>query len=162
MDTGSSHNLINTKVFQELKIISTPTKMNMKVAGSVLKDNIVGKSIIPITFANQYDEKITIPINFLIANHLNGYQSIIGAEFLLNDQYLTAITLSSLHLCNKYDKFQIQLHNVNKQSHCNMMQPIKPEIIQPNSTRIISLQKTESILQHNIASLHKNINILDV
>jgi hypothetical protein len=109
MDTGSSHNLLSVKSFKKLtNQISTPIKMNMKVAGSILKNNIIAKTILPVTFTNN-NEQITVVIPFLLAHHLNSYEAIIGAEFLMDDQFSMAITPTNLILTNQYNNFHIPL-----------------------------------------------------
>ena len=46
VDTGSTHCLMSVKTFQNLKGLPfTPLKVHMKVAGSVLHDNVVGSTI---------------------------------------------------------------------------------------------------------------------
>src|SRR5450830_1489470 len=51
VDTGSTHCLISVKSFQRLKEPKfTPLKVNMKVAGSVLRDNVVGSTTLCISF----------------------------------------------------------------------------------------------------------------
>ncbi len=45
VDTGSTHCLMSVKAFQKLKNLPfTPLKVHMKVAGSVLHDNVVGST----------------------------------------------------------------------------------------------------------------------
>src|SRR5450830_364582 len=51
IDTGSTHCLISVKSFQKLKgSIFTPLRVNMKVAGSVLRDNVVGSTTLLTSF----------------------------------------------------------------------------------------------------------------
>ncbi len=65
--------------------------MDMKVAGSTLTNNIVGQTLFNANFATTTGS-VTIPVNFLIAHKLNGYQSIIGAQMLTNPRIIKATT----------------------------------------------------------------------
>jgi hypothetical protein len=136
MDTGSSHNLLSVKSFKKLtNQISTPIKMNMKVAGSILKNNIIAKTILPVTFTNN-NEQITVVIPFLLAHHLNSYEAIIGAEFLMDDQFSMAITPTNLILTNQYNNFHIPLIDSKQKISCNIIQ-MEELILPPDSTGII-------------------------
>ena len=51
MDTGSTHCLISAENYQKLTgNYFIPMKLHMKVAGHVLKDNVIGKANIPVEF----------------------------------------------------------------------------------------------------------------
>ncbi|MFN9981707.1 MAG: retropepsin-like aspartic protease, partial [bacterium] len=78
VDTGSTHCLMSVKAFQKLENLPfTPLKVHMKVAGSVLHDNVVGSTICMTSFTTSEGE-VTIPLTFLIAHALNGYEAILG------------------------------------------------------------------------------------
>ncbi len=116
IDTGSTHNLISTTLFQTFNNIPfTSLKMNMKVAGNTLKNNIIGETTLP-TIIQSPTTTITIPITYLIAHALNGYQCILGAELLLDPSVIAAITPNHLLFTSKYD---------------NIQSPLTPILIQP-------------------------------
>ncbi len=89
MDTGSTHNLIAYDVFCNLKNKAfKPVHMDMKVAGAILTNNIVGKAQLNTTFPTTTGT-VTIPLTFLVAHKINGYQSILGADMLTNPRSLS-------------------------------------------------------------------------
>ena len=109
MDTGSTHNLIAYDVFQSLQNRSfKPVHMDMRVAGATLTNNIVGKVQLNAVFTTTTGP-LTVPLNFLIAHKLNGYQSIIGAEMLTNPRLIKATTPYHLHLNESYNNAVIPL-----------------------------------------------------
>jgi hypothetical protein len=74
MDTGSTHNLLSHAVFQTLQNRQfKPINMDMKVAGATLCNNIVGKTQLNTVFSTTTGS-ISIPVTYLIAHKLNGYQ----------------------------------------------------------------------------------------
>jgi hypothetical protein len=79
MDTGSTHNLLAYDVFVTLQDKTfTPVNMDMKVAGSTLSNNIVGKAQLNTVFETTTGT-VVLPLTYLVAHKLNGYHSIIGA-----------------------------------------------------------------------------------
>src|SRR5450830_965699 len=121
VDTGSTHCLISVKFFQRLKEPKfTPLKVNMKVAGSVLRDNIVGSTTICTSF--QTDKGIiNIPLDFLIAHALNGYEAILGATMLLDPEMTSAITPTHLCLTSNYKEANVVMQNACKRPQANLM-----------------------------------------
>ena len=97
VDTGSTHNLISVEKYHKLERVPfTPVKMHMKVAGHVLKENVIGKVNLPIQFKTSINGKVNLITKFYIAPALNGYEAILGANFLMDDKILTAITSKNL------------------------------------------------------------------
>jgi len=122
VDTGSTHCLMSVKTFQTLTNMPfTPLKVHMKVAGSVLRDNVIGSTICDTLFTTKEGE-IKIPLTFLIAHALNGYESILGATFLMNPDMTSAITPTNLCLTAEYRNSTIKLETVQKKNQGNFMQ----------------------------------------
>jgi hypothetical protein len=100
VDTGSSHCLISTETLKNInnvknfKIIS----MNMSVAGATLTDNIVGKVTFVMRLLSIDGIFLSYSQEFLFAHNINGYEAILGANFLLNPKIPAAITPHSLLL----------------------------------------------------------------
>ena len=110
VDTGATHCLISADSYQKLENVPfMPIRLHMKVAGHVLKDNIIGKAQIPVSFETKEKTAITLYIDFLIAHVLNGYDAILGADVLMNEELLTAITPTSLILTENYKNAVIPL-----------------------------------------------------
>ena len=132
VDTGSTHCLISTESFDKLSTVPfVPVKLHMKVAGHVLKNNVVGKATMPVTFKTALNGKITIYLEFLIANVLNGYDAIIGADFLMDEEMLTAITPKSLIFAAKYSSAVIPLSSVKTDHQLNFIE-IKEDVSIPS------------------------------
>jgi hypothetical protein len=95
--------------------------MDMKVAGATLCDNIVGKAQLNTVFTTTTGS-ITIPITYLIAHKLNGYQSILGAEMLTNPRLIKATTPRHIHLNDTYQNAVIPLVPITKPPNFNSTQ----------------------------------------
>jgi len=112
MDTGSTHNLLAYDVFQTLQNRQlTLVNMDMKVAGATLSNNIVGKVQLNTVF-HTTTGTITIPVPYLIAHKLNGYQAILGAELLTNPRVIKATTPFHIHLNESFNNAVIPLHSI--------------------------------------------------
>ena len=93
VDTGSTHSLISVESFKRLGLIDyEPVSMTMKVAGSTLKNNIIGSTELTMFLKTDGDKLFAHKMSFLIAHHINGYQAILGADFLLDPLHVMAIT----------------------------------------------------------------------
>ena len=93
IDTGSTHCLISVESFKRLgNQIFTPINMIMKVAGSALKNNIIGSIDLQISIVTDGPKPFVSVLPFLIAHNINNYEIILGADFLLNPLYVMAIT----------------------------------------------------------------------
>jgi hypothetical protein len=69
VDTGSTDCFISTKAFSQLESVPfDPYETHMKVAGHVLKDNIIGSTILPIKFETKIGQQICIRQEFLVAH----------------------------------------------------------------------------------------------
>ncbi len=104
----------------------------MKVAGSVLHDNVVGSTIRMTSFTTREGE-VSIPLTFLIAHALNGYEEILGATLLMNPDMTLAITPTHLCLTPEYNNANILLETVKKRIQGNFMQCEKA-VIPPGAT----------------------------
>jgi hypothetical protein len=96
-------------------------KIHMKVSGSVLHDNVVGSTICLTSFTTSEGE-VTIPLTFLIAHALNGYEAILGATLLMNPDMTLAITPTHLCLTPENNNANIVLETVKKRIQGNFMQ----------------------------------------
>lgn len=137
VDTGSTHCLISVKTFQGLKNLPfTPLKVHMKVAGSILHDNVVGSTTCCTSFTTKEGE-VSIPLTFLIAHALNGYEAILGATLLMNPEMTSAITPTHLCLTPEYNNSNIVLETAQKKMQGNFM-TCEKVIIPPGVTTNIS------------------------
>jgi hypothetical protein len=103
-DTGSSHTLLSVEVFKQLKNAPfEPMNLKMFVAGGVLNDNILGKTYLNFYVQDKNGYPVEYEREFLVAQHLNGYKCIIGADFLLNSELTVAITPNELLLKHNGD-----------------------------------------------------------
>ena len=133
VDTGSTHCLISVNTFKRLKGFPfTPLKVHMKVAGSVLKDNVVGSTVFGASFSTE-EGKVTIPLTFLVAHALNGYEAILGATLLMNPEMTAAITPTHLCLTPEYNSFNIRLEAVQRRMQANYMR-CEEVVIPPGAT----------------------------
>ena len=77
--------------------------------------------------------EVTIPLTFLIAHALNGYEAILGATLLMNPDMTMAITPTHLCLTPEYNNANIMLETVRKRIQGNFMQCEKT-VIPPGAT----------------------------
>ena len=86
VDTGASHAFLKedqvNKIPKNLIINKRNYKSSMFTAGGNLKNNIKAKIIIICSFQLDNGDNITIPIEFLVATHLNGWNMILGEYYL--------------------------------------------------------------------------------
>ena len=54
----------------------------MKVAGHVLKNNVIGRAHLPVEFKTKEKSTVKIMLEFLIVHALNGYDAIMEQIFL--------------------------------------------------------------------------------
>ena len=73
----------------------------MKVAGHVLKNNVIGRAYLPVEFKTKEKSTVKIMLEFLIV-HSKWLQCNNGADFLMNEKILTAITPNSLILSARH------------------------------------------------------------
>ena len=144
VDTGASHCLMSVKTFQQLKgYLFTPLKVAMKVAGSVLQENVVGSAQIPVTFTTQKCT-VVIPLTFVIAKDINGYEAILGATLLMNSEMVHGLTPSHLCLSTEYDSADIPLEVAKRDIEANFLQCEKTRI--PRGTaRVITAKLARSL-----------------
>jgi len=144
VDTGSTHCLMSVSTFRKLSGLNFyPLKIDMRVAGSVLHDNIVGSTTAVILFSSDNGE-VEIPINFLIAHAINGYDAILGATILMNPEMIVAVTPTHLCLTEEYGNFSIKLENADRSvegnhMHCEMIH------IPPGVTKIVTARVSTPI-----------------
>jgi hypothetical protein len=139
VDTGSTDCLLSVKVYESLKkTFFTPLKLNMKVAGHVLKENVIGCAVLPIQFKTGSGNDIVILQEFLIAHALNGYSAILGSDFLMNESILRAITPSALLLTADYNSESIPLR-IEKGA------PVKLNFIKVKNNEKITPMQSENI-----------------
>jgi len=141
-DTGSSHCLITTEFFAQLTGANFENiTMLMRVAGSTLKDNIVGKTNLILKVCSSDNKIFEYPQEFLIAHNLNNYDSILGANFLLNPEITVAITPKSLLVKSQKEILSIPLipQVKGEKSHSELLFTESEKIIPENETFTISV-----------------------
>ena len=121
VDTGSTHCLMSVDTFRKLNLSFRPLSLPMKVAGGVLQDNIVGLTSVVMTFLSPSGE-MQIPTDFLVAHATNGYQAIIGATILMNNEMIVAITPTHLCFTEEYGDINVPLINATKREKENLTQ----------------------------------------
>jgi len=165
VDTGASHCLMSVRTFQQLKGIEfTPLKVAMKVAGSVLQENVVGTANIPITFVTQKGT-VEIPLSFVIAKDINGYEAILGATFLLNAEIVSGLTPSHLCLSADYKSADLPLEVAKRDNEANFLRCEKTNILKGH-VKVITAKLAGSLdcaagTQLRIQSLLGGLSILN-
>jgi len=145
VDTGSTHCLMSVSTFRKLSGLNfSPLKIDMRVAGSVLHDNIVGSTTTVISFLSEKGQ-VDIPVQFLIAHAINGYDAILGATILMNPEMIVAVTPTHLCLTEEYGNFSVALENADRSVEGNHMHCEKTHI-PPGVTKIVTARVSNPIL----------------
>ena len=160
VDTGSSHCLMSVKRFQEIpELPFTPLKVHMKVAGGLLKDNVVGSSTVNLSLETS-EGKVSYSIEFLVAHATNGYDAILGATFLLNPKIVSAITPVSILLSGKHSGKSLLLENARKEVQANFLSCSSVSISPREKITVSAKLSTEKrSLQVNLSRLFHFLEI---
>ena len=141
VDTGSTHCLLSIEAYQKFKDKPfMPIKLHMKVAGHVLKDNIIGKVLLPVQFETKGKSSVVIAVEFLIAHALNGYDAILGADLLMNSKVLSAITPSDLVLTTKFGSEHIPMFEEKAPIQANLVEIKDTVTLPPHSSMSVKLE----------------------
>jgi hypothetical protein len=86
--------------------------------------NVVGSTLCGTSFTTKEGE-VTIPLTFLIAHALNGYEAILRATFLMNPDMTSAITPAHL----SHTRVQKLKHRI---GNCTKENPRKLHVLREN------------------------------
>ena len=81
---------------------------------------------------------MTIPLEFLVAHAINGYQAILGATILMNSDIVSALTPDKLVLSSHYRDSSIKLETAEKTPQFNFLQCNNISLLPDQSKRIIA------------------------
>ena len=139
-DTGSSHSLITVETFNRLKITYfEPVEMVMRVAGSSLKNNVIGKTTLDFLIYDKDRNPVKFVHEFLVAHHLNNYDAIFGADFLLNPAITVAITPESVLIRSAGTIFSIPIFSkITGESRVHLLSIQSDLIIEGSQSKIIT------------------------
>ena len=122
VDTGSSHCLLSVNTYQKLSgMVFTKLEIDMRVAGSVLHNNVIGSTPVVVTFQSEKGE-VEIPHTFLIAHNINGYEAILGSTILMDEMVVLGLTPTHLCLSEEYGGTSVALETATKRVQGNFMQ----------------------------------------
>jgi len=137
VDTGSSHCLLSVNTYQKLSGVAfTKLEVDMRVAGSVLHNNVIGSTPVVVTFQSEKGE-VQIPHTFLIAHNINGYEAILGSTILMDEMVVLGLTPSHLCLSEDYGGNRVALETVTKKVQGNFMQCEETHILK-GVTKIVT------------------------
>ena len=140
VDTGSTHCLLSVEQFHKLKDKSfRALKLNMRVAGHVLTNNIIGKTTLPVEFSLPGGKTLSVFVDFLIAHATNGYKAILGADFLYNTKLISSITSSHLVTSPELGSHNIPLTEQSDSPECNLIQIKRTVTVAPFSETGVEL-----------------------
>ena len=98
VDTGAANSLIHISVVQRLGLAYKPIKMVLATASGLDKTAIKGILHLKFALKTKGGKVILCCANFIVTERLNGLQSIIGAEFLMENDFVKSISKSELLL----------------------------------------------------------------
>ncbi len=96
VDTGAANSLIHISVINNMQLPYKPLKLTLATASGLDEDAI--KGVIHLKFALKSEKGLALLCcaNFIVTTKLNGLQSIIGAEFLMDNENVRHISRSNL------------------------------------------------------------------
>ena len=161
IDTGSTHCLISVENFKKLNINEfQPISMVMKVAGSSLKDNIIGSVDLTIKLTTDAPSPFVNKMTFLIAHHINGYDMILGADFLLNPLHVMAITPYTIILFERNRTVCAPFVQKTSENKTILVNNCDSIIIPENKSVDISLKSSSDILVGNLVKFTPLVTFL--
>jgi dUTPase len=119
VDTGASNSLLHHKIAERLQIEMQPTNMQMATATGTSSNIIMGTSHRTFRFTTSRNQPVEYCTNFIITRKLNGMQCILGAEFLLDENRVFAISASKLITLKHNYKHMIPIFSENPESSLN-------------------------------------------
>jgi len=165
VDTGASHAFLKedqvNKIPKNLIINKRNYKSSMFTAGGNLKNNIKAKIIIICSFQLDNGENITIPIEFLVATHLNGWNMILGESFLGNEDLNASIHNKFISLTRKNKIYNIVLFHSKPHEAAGYVKSGERLELAPYQGKQISIA-LHSDLKTGTALIEKDIMIKNV
>jgi len=160
VDTGASHAFLKEdqvyKIPKDLILNKKRYKSSMFTAGGSLKDNIKAKIIIICTFKLDNGEDISIPIEFLVATHLNGWDMILGESFLGNEDLNTSIQNRFISLYRDNILYNIVLFHSKPQEATGYVRSKERIDLAPFEEKLISVH-THTVLKRGNALIENDI-----
>jgi hypothetical protein len=107
VDTGAANSLLHISIVNKLGLRYKPIKLTLATATGL--DDTAIKGILHLKFAleTRAEKVIKCCANFIVTTRLNGLQSIIGAEFLMDSENVTGISNHSLTLGPDNDSHKV-------------------------------------------------------
>ena len=96
VDTGAANSLIHSSIVHELKIPFEPCQMTICTATGTDAHSIKGIAHVKVKIKTTRKKIIQTCVNFIVTEKLNGLQCIIGADFLMDNEYVAGISGDNL------------------------------------------------------------------
>ncbi|MEG1725637.1 MAG: reverse transcriptase domain-containing protein, partial [Anaerovoracaceae bacterium] len=124
VDTGAANSLLHISVVNKLGLKYRPLKLTLATATGL--DDTAIKGVLHLQFALRTgaNKIIRACTNFIVTTRLNGLQSIIGAEFLMDNDNVYGITRTALLLGSKESPYYVEIFSDGRAEaindpHCN-------------------------------------------
>ena len=101
IDTGAANSLLHISVVNKLGLQFKPVKLVLATATGLDRDAIKGILHLKFAMLTTNNKVIQCCTDFIVTTKLNGLQSILGAEFLMDNDYVEGISKNCLVLGNK-------------------------------------------------------------
>jgi len=92
VDTGASNSLIHTDVVKRLGIPYEPCKMIICTATGDDSNSVKGIAHVNVKMKSTKNRLIDTCVNFIVTDKLNGLESIIGADFLMQRDNVSGVS----------------------------------------------------------------------
>ena len=107
VDTGASNSLLHYKIAEKLQLEVKRANMQIATATGTSGNIITGTSHQKFRLFTSNHKHVEFCTNFIVTKKLNGMQCILGAEFLLDEKRVIAISASKLTAQFANEKFTI-------------------------------------------------------
>jgi hypothetical protein len=126
IDTGASNSLIHTSVASRLGIEYQPAKMTLATATGLDSESVKGIAHLKFALLSKSGSAIHCCANFIVSSKLNGLQSIVGAEFLFDDDRVKSIGRTALTMTDGQTDYEVDIYPDTAKGNQQMDQETSP------------------------------------
>ena len=168
IDTGASHPFLQKDIIKDIpkKLIIKYNKYvsGMNTAGGELRRNISAKITILTSFITSSGFPLQIPIEFLVADKLNGWACILGESFLGHQDLKASISAEHINLQWNNDPYSILLYYSKPYRAAGYILNSERVIMEPLATRWVKVntfmkkKDADGLIEHD-PLIRNNITI---
>jgi len=109
VDTGAANSLVHIAIVERLGLAYQPIKLTLCTATGRDETSIKGMIHLKFALKTRVGKTLVCCTNFIVTSKLNGLQSIIGAEFLFDDDRVQSISKDSLKFRVRDEELSVEI-----------------------------------------------------